>query len=67
MRASHIRKEKTMSTVINGYYIETGYGFNTATSTVTEIKGVDKYGRITFGSCVFTGNWDDCESYAMTH
>lgn len=62
-----IRKEKAMSTIINGYYIETGYGFNTATSTVLKIDGVDEYGRIVFGGCVFIGEWEDCKEYARTH
>ena len=56
-----------MTTTINGYYIETGYNFDTRTSTVTEIKGADKYGRIVFGACVYIGNWNDCEEYARTH
>ena len=56
-----------MSTIINGYYIETGYGFNTATSTVLKIDGVDEYGRIIFGGCVFSGEWEDCKEYARTH
>lgn len=56
-----------MSTIINDYYIESGYGFNLATSTVCEIKGVDEFGRIIFGECVFIGEWAECEEYARTH
>ena len=56
-----------MSTIINGYYIETGYGFNTATSTCVEITGVDEFGRCIFGSCVYMGEYEDCKEYARTH
>lgn len=56
-----------MSTIINNYYIETGYGFNTATSTVISIEGVDKFGRLILGECVFIGEWDDCKEYARIH
>ena len=56
-----------MSTIINGYYIETGYGFDINHSTVTEVKGSDKYNRIKFGECVFQGTWSECEEYARTH
>lgn len=56
-----------MSTIINGYYIETGYGFDTATSTVVEIIDVDQFGRLVCGACVFIGEWEDCKEYARTH
>lgn len=61
------QKGSDMSTIINGYYIETGYGFNPSTSTVVEIKSVDKFGRCIFGACVYRGEWDDCKEYARTH
>lgn len=56
-----------MTGIVNGYYLETGYGFNVETSTVVEIKGVDEFGRIIFGACVFRGHWNECKEYAMTH
>lgn len=56
-----------MYKIINNFYIETGYGFNLATSTVTTIVEVDAYGRCVFGKCVFMGDWNDCIKYANTH
>lgn len=56
-----------MSTRVNGYYIETGYGFNVERSTVNKIEGVDEFGRIIMGAMVFRGEWDDCIEYAKTH
>lgn len=56
-----------MYTIINNYYIETGYGFNPAKSTVTKIIGVDEFNRCIFGGCVFIGDWNECKEYAQTH
>ena len=56
-----------MYTIINNFYIETGYGFNPAKSTVTEIVGVDEFNRCIFGKCVFIGDWNECKAYAQTH
>lgn len=56
-----------MNVFIGNYYIETGYGFDTANATVTEVKGTDAYGRAIMGACVFTGTWDECVKYAKTH
>lgn len=56
-----------MSAVINGYYLETGYGFNPSKSTVNRIDGVDEYGRIEMGEMVFRGEWEECVRYAETH
>ena len=56
-----------MSTTINGYYIETGYGFDMKHSTVTEVKGSDKFNRLLLGAVVFQGTWNECEEYARTH
>lgn len=52
-----------MSTWIDNYYIETGYGFNPNTSTVIRYE-FDENGRPTNGKCVFRGKWEDCINYA---
>lgn len=56
-----------MYKIINNFYIETGYDFNLAKSTVTTIVEVDAFGRCVFGECVFMGDWNDCIEYANTH
>ena len=42
------------------YLIETGYGFNTERSSVTEYAEVDEFGRLRNGKCVFQGTWEEC-------
>lgn len=56
-----------MSEFIGNYYLETGYGFAINKATVTEVIGVDKFGRVIFGKCVFCGTWSECQRYANSH
>ena len=56
-----------MYDIINGFYLETGYGFNPHTSTVTEIKKIDEFSRLVMGAMVYRGEWEDCIKYAKTH
>lgn len=56
-----------MNGIVNGFYLETGYGFDPHNSTVTEIKSINKYGMCVMGAMVFRGEWKDCVKYAETH
>jgi len=45
------------------YVVETGYGFNTARSTVHCYNRVDQFGRLIDGECIYMGDWDDCMKF----
>lgn len=44
------------------YVIETGYGFNPATSTVRCYHRVE-FGMLMDGECIYMGDWDDCIAF----
>lgn len=56
-----------MNGVVNGYYLETGYGFDVNNSTVTTIDHINEFNQIICGEMVFRGTWNECVKYANTH
>ena len=56
-----------MSKFVGNYYLETGHNFDINIATVTEVIGIDEFGRLIFGACVFCGTWSECHRYAKSH
>ena len=56
-----------MNDIINGFYIETGYGFSTEKSNVYSIGYVDEYGRLMDMKHAFSGTWDECIKFAFAN